>query len=137
MRWLVGRASLGSPPGWLLHVTGHLPGREAHLDAGWTLFSGGWCFLLLAAFYVGDRREGLPALGVPAGRHRHELDRRLLIAHLFGSPSSPRRSRSTLATRYLAFWAVGSSRCCKGSAVLLSFWLILYWMYRRRLFLRL
>ena len=28
----------------------HLPGREAHLDAGWTLFSGGLCFLFLAGF---------------------------------------------------------------------------------------
>ena len=40
--------------GWLLDGR-HLPDREADLDAGWVLFSGGWCFLLLAAFYAVDR----------------------------------------------------------------------------------
>ena len=55
----------------------HLPGREAHLDAGWTLFSGGWCFLLLAGFYWVIDARGYRTLGLPAGRHRDELDRRL------------------------------------------------------------
>ena len=44
----------------------------------WVLFSGGWCFLFLAAFYAVVDVLGVPRLGVPAGRDRDELDRRLL-----------------------------------------------------------
>ena len=36
--------------GWLLHVTGICPVVKRIWTPSWMLFSGGWCFLLLAAF---------------------------------------------------------------------------------------
>ena len=37
--------------GWLLDWSGVCPGVKRIWTPSWVLYSGGWCFLLLAAFY--------------------------------------------------------------------------------------
>ena len=60
--------------GLLLHFTGICPIVKRIWTPGWTLFSGGVCFLFLAAFsWIIDVKK-LSPLGLPAGRGGHEFD---------------------------------------------------------------
>ncbi len=119
----------------LLHFTGHLPHREAHLDARWTLFSGGVCFFFLAAFswiieVKNQRRWAFPLVVVGMNSIAAYL-----IAH-FGKTSSSAASTSTSATRSFKSSARGLEPLLLGIAVMLTYWLLLYWMFRRKIFLR-
>lgn len=101
----------------------------------WTLFSGGWCFVLLAAFYAVIDVAGWKAWAfmlivigansiaayvmaetlhgfVASSLHKHLGEAPFL---LLGAPYRP---------------------LLEGLAVLAIYWLILFWMYRRRLFLK-
>jgi len=134
-RWLVlaGLACLAS--GWLLGATGICPVVKRIWTPSWTLFSGGWCFLLLAAFYTatdvkGSRRWAffLVVLGANSitaycleglcmGFLR-DLLRTVFGAHAFecfGPPYEP---------------------FVVGSATLLLAWLIMHALYRKKIFLR-
>ena len=75
-------------------------------------------------------------MGLPAGGHRDEFDRGLpdrapvgAVHHRF-VPHSPGRAIS------FAFLGTGVEPLLRGMAVLLVYWAMLYWMYRRKLFLR-
>ena len=87
----------------------------------WVLFSGGWCFLLLAAFYAVIDVLGLRALGLPADRHRHELDRRLLPERAVRADSSRRTSKTHLGRNAFQVFGPPTSRssrarpCCWSS----------------------
>ena len=50
MKRLVAGGAIGMPPGWLLHFAGICPVVKRIWTPAWTLFSGGACLLLLAAF---------------------------------------------------------------------------------------
>ncbi len=52
LRWLVSAGVLGLALGGLLHGTGICPVVKRIWTPAWTFYSGGWCFLLLAAFYA-------------------------------------------------------------------------------------
>jgi heparan-alpha-glucosaminide N-acetyltransferase len=101
----------------------------------WTLFSGGWCFLLLAAFCWVIEVKRYRDVGVPADRDRPELDcgvhdrapvRRL---HRLVVPTH-------LGPNAFAWFGAGWQPLVQGLAVLAVYWLMLYWMYQRKLFLR-
>ena len=71
LRWLIGAGLAGIVVGWLLGVTGICPVVKRIWTPSWTLVSGGWVCLLLAAFYWvidvrGKRRwaYGLCAVGM-------------------------------------------------------------------------
>jgi len=102
---------------------------------GWTLFSGGWCFLLLAAFYAVVDLAGWrkPAFWlVVIGTNSIAA---YLIAHLF--EDFIRGSlRTHLGAGSFAAFGAAYEPFVMGSAILFGYWLILYWMYRRKLFLR-
>ena len=69
--------AIGLAAGALLHFTGICPVVKRIWTPSWTLFSGGACFLLLAGVLLGHRSARVSRLGLPAGRHRDELDRRV------------------------------------------------------------
>ncbi|MFN0103630.1 MAG: acyltransferase family protein [Bryobacteraceae bacterium] len=121
--------------GLLLHVTGLCPIVKRIWTPAWTLFSGGACFLLLAAFNwiietKGYRRWAFPLLVIGMNSIAAYL-----IAHLFDAfiVSS---LNIHLGERFFAFPGAGLEPFLRGAAVLLTFWLILFWMYRRKIFLR-
>ena len=104
--------------------------------SSYTLYSGGLVILMLAGFYAaiewkGWRRWSFPLLVIGANSiaiyvMSWTIEHFVIVSA--GAPSrAARRSRS---------WARRSSRSCAASRVLLVFWLILYWMYRRKIFLR-
>ena len=121
--------------GLALHWLGVCPIVKRIWTPSWTLFSGGWCFLIMGGFYAlvdvwGFRRCAFPLVVI---------------------------GMNSIAIYCLVHWIEGfiinSLKTCfghgwpkmfgetfepmmTGAAALLVFWLILYWMYRRKLFLR-
>jgi predicted acyltransferase len=99
------------------------------------LFSGGWCFLLLAGFYAvidwwGQRRWAFPLVVVGMNSIAAYL-----IAHLWESFIDTALPRHFGRTWY-TFAGAPYEPLIHGAAVLLVEWLILWWMYRRKIFLR-
>jgi predicted acyltransferase len=135
MTWLLVAGAIGIASGWVLDATGICPSVKRIWTPSWTLFSGGWCFLLLAAFYAVVDLAGWrkPAFWlVVIGTNSIAA---YLIAHLF--EDFIRGSlRTHLGARTFAAFGPAYEPFVMGSAILFFYWLILYWMYRRKLFLR-
>ncbi|MCU0248791.1 MAG: hypothetical protein MUE61_01145 [Vicinamibacterales bacterium] len=135
LTWLIVAGAIGIAAGWALDATGICPSVKRIWTPAWTLFSGGWCFLLLAAFYAvvdlaGWRKSALWLVVIGMNSIAAYM-----IAHLFED-----FLRGSLRTHLGAetFSAFGAAYApfVMGSAILFFYWLIVYWMYRRKLFLR-
>lgn len=135
VRWLAlaGVASLVA--GWLCGAVGLCPVVKRIWTPSWTLFSGGWCFLLLTGSYlvldVWNRRVWAFPL-VVVGMNSIAA---YLIAHLFDGfieRALPRHLGNG------AFLVLGKpyQPFLLGAGVLLVEWLLLWWMCRRKIFLR-
>lgn len=121
----------GSLLGWL----GVCPVVKRIWTPSWVLFSGGWCFLFLAGFYylveIRGKQRAVFALEV-IGKNSiaayclswlvAELIEKALYRHLGHAP--------------FALFGTTYEPLLHGSATLVLLWLILLWMYRRQLFLR-
>jgi predicted acyltransferase len=126
---------IGIAVGLLLHVTGICPVVKRIWTPAWTLFSGGICFLFLAAFswiidVKGFRKWAFPLVVVGTNSIGAYL-----IAHLFERFIKD-SLRINLGDRVFEIFGTAYQPLLLGSAVLLTFWLILFWMYRRKLFLK-
>jgi heparan-alpha-glucosaminide N-acetyltransferase len=133
--WLVAAGVIGIAAGWLLDVTGVCPSVKRIWTPGWTLFSGGWCFLLLAAFYAVIDLAGWrkPAFWlVVIGMNSIAA---YMIAHLLESPLEG-TLRTHLGARVFTAFGEPYEPFVTGLCVLAGYWLILLWMYRRKIFLR-
>jgi predicted acyltransferase len=135
VRWLVLAGVIGLGAGWLIGVTGLCPVVKRIWTPSWVLFSGGWCFLFLAAFYlvldVWNRRWWAFFL-IVVGMNSIAA---YLIAHLFDGfifKALPRHLGASI------FNAAGPAYqpLLLGFGVLLVEWLLLFWTYRRKIFLR-
>lgn len=128
--------------GWLLGVLGICPVVKRIWTSSWTIFSGGWCFLLLAALYAAI---DLPQFGVPPlGGRRWAFPLVVIgmnsiaaycMAHLFDGFIA-KNLETHLGKDAFRIFGAPYATLMHGVAVLLVLWLILYWMYRRKLFLR-
>ncbi len=99
------------------------------------LFSGGWCFLLLAGFYAvldlwQSKRWAFPLIVIGMNSIAAYC-----IAHLF-AVFMMRNLKTHLGQSFFKFAGDAYEPFFLGMAVLLAYWLILYWMYRRKIFLR-
>jgi predicted acyltransferase len=130
---LAGAIGIGS--GLLLHFLGICPVVKRIWTPAWTLFSGGMCFLFLAAFtwvieYKGYRKWAFPLVVVGTNSIAAYL-----IAHLF-EEFLLSTFRIHLGDRPFLIFGPALQPFLVGVALLLSFWAILYWMYRRKIFLK-
>jgi heparan-alpha-glucosaminide N-acetyltransferase len=121
--------------GVLLHVTGLCPIVKRIWTPSWTLFSGGLCFWILAGLSwlidaKGYRRWTFPLIVIGANSIAAYM-----IAHLW-EEFIVSSFRIHLGAGAFRIFGEGLEPFIRGSAVLLVFWLFLYWMYRRKLFLR-
>lgn len=122
--------------GILLHITGINPIVKRIWTPAWTIFSGGICFLFLAFFYgvidvAGKRKwsyflmvigaNSIAAYVLADGGMRSLIHKSLYIHlgqnfdKLFGAPYAPLVS---------------------GGLTLFLLWLILYWMYKKKIFIK-
>lgn len=121
--------------GLVLHFTGICPIVKRIWTPSWTLFSGGVCFLFLAAFsWIIDvksyRKWAFPLVVVGMNSIAAYL-----IAHLW-EDFIVNNLHINLGYQVFRVFGAGLEPLMLGTAVMLIYWLILYWMYRRNLFLR-
>ena len=121
--------------GLVLHYTHMCPIVKRIWTPSWTLFSGGACFLLLAGFswlidVKGYRRWSFPLVVIGMNSIAAYL-----IAHLcedFVTSSL----RIHFGRVLFPLFPAGSEPLFVGLIVLFAYWLMLFWMYRNKVFLR-
>jgi predicted acyltransferase len=133
--WLAAAGAAMLAAGWLLGWLGVCPVVKRIWTPSWALFSGGWCCLILAAFYfVLDIRQrrgwafplvviGMNSIAAYCMAHLFtDFIRDALLCHLGAGP----------------FLVLGRpyEPLLLGGSVLLVLWLLLWAMYRKRIFLR-
>jgi heparan-alpha-glucosaminide N-acetyltransferase len=101
----------------------------------WVLFSGGWCFLLLAGFYAVIDVWGLRAWSYPLRVIGANSIASYLMAHLIGDFVLG-SFRTHLGKGVFKAFGDAYEPLAAGAAILAVYWLILWWMYRRGIFLR-
>jgi predicted acyltransferase len=126
---------IGIAAGALFHFTGVCPIVKRIWTPGWTLFSGGFCFLFLAAFgwiieIKGYRRWALPLVVIGMNSIAAYL-----IAHLL-EDFIVRSFHTHVGPNVFNLFGAALEPLIAGIVVLSVYWLILFWMYRRKLFLK-
>lgn len=121
--------------GLALHYSGICPLVKRIWTPTWTIFSGGACFLLLALFYWTIDMKGwrkwafwLVVIGMNSIAIYvlvHLIDRFIIESF-----------KTHLGQNVFQILGEGNQTLLSGGTALLVFWLILFWMYRRKLFLR-
>jgi predicted acyltransferase len=134
MRFLLAGIA-GLALGLALHYSHLCPVVKRIWTPSWTIFSGGICFLFLAGFawiieVKGYRKWSFPLIVVGMNSIAAYC-----IAHFFeGFLSSSLRIH--LGANFFRFAGGGLEPLLQGMAILFLYWMILLWMYRRKLFLK-
>jgi predicted acyltransferase len=124
----------GMALGLAFHALGICPIVKRIWTPGWVLFSGGWCFLFVAAFYWIMEVKSLRGWAWPLIVIGMNSIAAYCIAHLF-EHFLVGMLNTHLGPGFFASFAPYDP-FLRGALVLFIFWLILFWMYRRRLFLK-
>ena len=133
-KFLIAAAALLAA-GLLLHFTGVCPIVKRIWTPSWTLFSGGMCFVFLAAFsWVIDikKHRGIAFPLVVVGMNSIAA---YMIAHFF-EEFIQSSFKIHLGMGVLNVFGMAVEPTVLGALTLLSYWLILYWMFRKKLFIR-
>ena len=135
VKWLAGAGVIGLAAGAALGGVGICPVVKRLWTPSWALYSGGWCFLLLAGFYAvieigGWRRWAFPLVVIGMNSIAAYC-----MAHLFGGFIGS-SLRTHLGADAFKLGGDAYEPLVQGAAVLLVFWLLLFWMHGRRIFLR-
>jgi predicted acyltransferase len=126
---------LGLAIGTALHSLGICPNVKRIWTPTWTIYSGGWCFLLLAAFYTVIDWGGWKKWAFPLVVIGMNSIAAYCMAHLFEAFIEDNFATHLGADFFKLFGAVYEP-LFRGLVVLAVYWLILLWMYRRKLFLK-
>lgn len=138
--------------GWALDYFGICPTVKRIWTPAWTLVSGGWCFIGMALFYATIDWPGLTAWSFPL----RVIGMNSIVAYCMadlriGNTSLGGFIINSIKTHTQAYYpdvfaqlaekVFGSTdeayqRFVAGVVVLVVFWLILFWMYRRKIFVR-
>ena len=126
---------IGIALGLLLHFAGICPLVKRIWTPTWTIFSGGACFLLLAIFYWTIDLKGwrkwsfwLTVIGM------NSIAIYVLVHTI--QDFMIESFKIHLGQNIFKVFGEGNQYLLSGSTVLLTFWLILYWMYKKKLFVR-
>jgi heparan-alpha-glucosaminide N-acetyltransferase len=121
--------------GFGLDYFGICPNVKRIWTPSWVLYSGGWCFLLMAGFYslldaVGWSRWAFPLRVIGANSIAAYCMAELWRGFIASS------FRTHLGESFFKQWGDAYAPLAMGVAVLLTYWLILLWMYRRKIYVR-
>lgn len=135
MKKLLLAGVVGIAAGSFFHFTHICPVVKRIWTPSWTLYSGGICFLFLAAFswiIEVKQRRGWAFPLVVIGMNSIAA---YCIAH-FTEEFLFSTFRTHLGPHFFEFLGIGLQPLLEGAAILLCYWLLLLWMYRRKLFLK-
>ncbi len=121
--------------GWGLGELGVCPVVKRIWTPSWVLYSGGICCFFLAAFYLAIDVAGIAFWAFPL----RVIGMNSIAAYCLADTIRPFiRKNLTTHLGHEIFKSLGEAYepLLEGAAILLVLWLILFWMYRRRLFLR-
>ena len=119
----------------LLHLTGINPIVKRIWTPAWTLFSGAWCFVLLAAFYYvvevrNTQRAFFPLIVVGMNSIAAYVLAHTVVGFIDQS------FRINFSQQYDLLFGEPYKTLISGFVILAMQWLILYWMFRKKLFIR-
>jgi predicted acyltransferase len=127
--------AVGIAAGLFFHFTHICPVVKRIWTPSWTLFSGGACFLMLAAFCWVIEMKQRKAWAFPLVVIGMNSIAAYCIAH-FMEEFLIGAFRTNLGPHFFEFLGIGLQPLLEGAAVLFCYWLVLFWMYRRKLFLK-
>ena len=135
VRYFVPAGLLLLAGGLLLDWLGVCPVVKRIWTPGWTLWSGGWCFLFLAAFYTtieirGWRRWAFPLVVVGMNSIAAYC-----MESLFSRPIR-RLLESCFGNGVFRLFGAAYEPVVLGACVVAVLWLVLFVMYRRKLLVR-
>jgi predicted acyltransferase len=130
---LLGVAGLGL--GLLLDAAGICPNVKRIWTPTWVLFSGGWCFLLLAGFYWLTEVRGwsgwaLPLLVIGTNSIAAYMVADTMVGYF------KKNLLTHLGQGFPELFGPAYSSLVLGGCVLALEWLISYWLYRRKIFIK-
>jgi len=121
--------------GLALHYSHICPVVKRIWTPSWTIFSGGICFLFLAAFSWVIDVKGFKKWAFPLVVVGMNSIAAYCIAH-FMEGFLDSSLQIHLGRNFFQFAGAGLEPFFRGAAILLGYWLVLLWMYRRKLFLK-
>jgi predicted acyltransferase len=133
--WLTAAGILGLFLGAAIGELDFCPVVKRIWTPSWVLFSGGWCFLILALFYAVVDVAGLWLLAFPlivigtnsiAAYCLHWVAEGFVTANL----------KTHFGREIFKVFGADYEPLVRGGAVMLVLWLLLLWMYRRKIFLK-
>jgi heparan-alpha-glucosaminide N-acetyltransferase len=133
--WFVAVGAVTLALGWGAGELGICPVVKRIWTPSWVLFSGGICFLFLAAFYAVIDGLGLGGWSFPLRVIGMNSIAAYVLSHLIDGFITD-SFRTHLGKDFFTVLGQAYAPFLQGAAVLLVLWLILFWMYRRKLFLR-
>ena len=135
VKWLAVAGVIGLAAGAALGWLGICPVVKKIWTPSWVLFSGGWCFLLLAGFYAVIDLWKRKAWAFPLVVIGVNSIAAYCMAHLF-EDFIAKALRTFLGQDFFKMFGAAYEAFLHGAGVLLVLWLLLLWMYRRKIFLR-
>lgn len=101
----------------------------------WVLYSGGWAFFILAAFWFLIEMRGWKRWAFPLVVIGMNSIAMYVMAHMIDG-FILQAFRTHFGPDIYKIFGDAYSSLVSGTVVLVTLWLILYWMYRRKLFLK-
>ncbi len=133
--YLLARAVPLALIGWGLGELGICPVVKRIWTPSWVLYSGGICFAMMAAWYAVMDVAGYKRWAFPLVVIGMNSIAAYCAAHLFEG-----FIKSSFQTHFgrgvFIVLGPGYRPLLEGAAILSTLWLMLYWMYQRRIFLR-
>ncbi|MBN2329532.1 MAG: DUF5009 domain-containing protein [Candidatus Omnitrophica bacterium] len=135
VRWLAIAGGASLLIGLIMHWLGICPIVKRIWTPSWTIFSGGWCFLILGGLYliidVWDfKRWTYPLVVIGMNSIAIYCMSWMLPGFILDS------LRIHLGSDFFLMFGKPYETLVSGTCVILILWLILFWMHRRKLYLK-
>jgi len=136
IRWLAVAGILGLAGGWVLGVTGICPVVKWIWTPSWVIFSGGWCFLLLAGSFLVVDVWGYSRAVFPLTIIGMNSITAYLISQICSNVAFHALKR-IMGQKIFGSFGDAYEPILYGIFIIAGYWIVLYIMYRRHIFLRL
>lgn len=133
--WLAVAGLMALVAGLTLEAVGLVPIVKRIWTPSWVLYSGGWCFLLLAGFYYIVDVRGLKRWAFPLVVVGLNSIAAYLMSYLCDGFIS-KNLKTHLGSGVFQICGEPYGPLVQGAAVLAVMWLLLLWMHRRKIYLK-